>query len=97
MIASIAQHRHLSHFIAKYRAVSRLRYCENFSLGQGYRGQLAAPHGARNYRRRRHELMRVALVGLLIWWALRIEGRVAMATAIALLRQFSEDPTSISR
>ena len=42
-------------------------------------------------------LMRVALVGLLIWWALRIEGRVAMATAIALLRQFSEDPTSISR
>ena len=42
-------------------------------------------------------LMRVALVGLLIWWVLRIEGRVAMATAIALLRQFSEDPTSISR
>ena len=36
MIASIAHHRHLSHFIAKYRAVSRLRYCEKFPLGQGW-------------------------------------------------------------
>ena len=27
--------RHLSHFIAKYRAVSRLRYCEKFPLEQG--------------------------------------------------------------
>ena len=32
VIASIAQHRRLSHFIAKYRAVSRLRYCEKFPL-----------------------------------------------------------------
>ena len=32
VIASIAQHSRLSHFIAKYRAVSRLRYCEKFPL-----------------------------------------------------------------
>lgn len=42
-------------------------------------------------------LFRVTLVGLVIWWALRFEGRVFMRTAIALLQQLSEDPTSISR
>ena len=36
VIASIAQHRRLSHFIAKYRAVSRLRYCEKFPLDYGF-------------------------------------------------------------
>ena len=41
-------------------------------------------------------LMRVFLIGLFIWWVLRIEGRVFTRTAIALLRKWSEDPTSIS-
>jgi len=41
-------------------------------------------------------LFRVTLVGLVIWWALSYEWRVVMRTAIALLHQLSEDPTSIS-